>query len=64
MLSRAGTERKPVYAAAIALEESLVALYREAVPALPDAKIAMTAATILGSHSQHLLILRNAAGVT
>jgi Ferritin-like domain len=45
-------------AAAVALEEELVALYRSAVPALPDSKIAMTAATILASHSQHLLILR------
>jgi hypothetical protein len=44
--------------AAVALEEELVALYRSAVPALPDAKIAMTAATILASHSQHLLILQ------
>jgi hypothetical protein len=64
LLARAGTDRKAVYAAAIALEESLISLYKEAVPALHDAKIAMTAATILGSHSQHLLILRNAAGVT
>jgi hypothetical protein len=45
-------------AAAVALEEDLVALYRSALPALPDAKIAMTAATILASHSQHLLILQ------
>jgi hypothetical protein len=45
-------------AAAILLEEELVALYRSALLALPDAKIAMTAATILASHSQHLLILR------
>ena len=44
--------------AAVALEEELVALYPSALPALPDAKIAMTAATILASHSQHLLILR------
>lgn len=44
-------------AAAVALEEELVALYLDALPALPDAKIAMTAATILASHSQHLLIL-------
>jgi hypothetical protein len=45
-------------AAAALLEEDLVALYRTAVPALPDSNIAMTAATILASHSQHLLILR------
>jgi hypothetical protein len=43
---------------AVALEAELVALYRGAVPNLPDAKIAMTAATILASHSQHLLILQ------
>jgi hypothetical protein len=49
-------------AAAVALEEELVALYRNAVPALPDAKIAMTAATILASHSQHLLILQRQTG--
>jgi hypothetical protein len=45
-------------AAAVLLEEDLVALYRSAVPELSDSKIAMTAATILASHSQHLLILR------
>jgi hypothetical protein len=45
-------------AAAVALEEDLVALYRHALPAVPDAKIAMTIATILASHSQHLLILQ------
>ncbi len=33
-------------------------------PALPDAKIAMTAATILASHAQHLFIFRRAAQVT
>ena len=49
-------------AAAIALEEELVALYRNALPALPDSKIAMTAATILASHSQHLLILQRETG--
>jgi hypothetical protein len=43
---------------AVALEQELVTLYRGAVPNLPDAKIAMTAATILASHSQHLLILQ------
>ena len=45
-------------AAAIALEEDLVAIYKQALPSLPDEKIAMTAATILGSHAQHLFILR------
>jgi hypothetical protein len=53
-----------VLPAAVALEEDLVAMYRQAVPALPDAKIAMTAATILASHAQHLLIVRRVAGVT
>ena len=50
-------ERRAVLLAAAALEEELVALYRTALPALPDAKIAMTAATILASHSQHRLML-------
>ena len=54
----ARSDAKGALAAAALLEEELVALYRSAVPALPDAKIAMTAATILASHSQHLLILR------
>ena len=55
-LARADAKRAP--AAALALEEGLVALYRDALPNLPDSKIAMTAATILASHSQHALILR------
>jgi hypothetical protein len=54
----ARSDAKTAPAAAVALEEELVALYRNAIPALPDAKIAMTAATILASHSQHLLILQ------
>ena len=49
--------RREVLSAAAVLEEELVALYRSALPALPDAKIAMTAATILASHSQHRLML-------
>jgi hypothetical protein len=64
LLAGAGPGRDAVLAAAIALEEALVATYRDALPALPDAKIAMTAATILASHAQHLFILREAAGVT
>jgi hypothetical protein len=44
--------------AALALERDLVALYRSVLPKLPDSKIAMTAATILASHSQHALILQ------
>jgi len=62
-LATAGTKRADVWAAAIALEEGLVELYRQAIPALPDAKIAMTAATILASHAQHLFILRSSARV-
>ncbi|HWK26291.1 MAG TPA: ferritin-like domain-containing protein [Solirubrobacter sp.] len=48
------------------LEAELVDLYLSALPGLPDPKIAMTAATILASHSQHLLILtrETGAGVT
>jgi len=64
LLARAGTGRKAALSAAIAMEEGLVALYKDALPHVPDAKVAMTVATILGSHSQHLLILRSAAGVT
>jgi hypothetical protein len=60
-LARSKT-RADAVAAAVALEEELVTLYRTALPALPDAKIAMTVATILASHSQHLLILRRETG--
>jgi hypothetical protein len=55
-LARAGS-RTEVLSAAAALEDELVALYRAALAGLPDAKIAMTAATILASHSQHRLML-------
>jgi hypothetical protein len=54
----ARSDAKTAIGAAALLEQDLVALYRSAVPALPDSKIAMTAATILASHSQHLLILQ------
>jgi len=54
----ARSDAKTAPAAALALEEELVTLYRNALTALPDSKIAMTAATILASHSQHLLILQ------
>jgi hypothetical protein len=54
----ARSDAEGAMAAAVLLEEELVALYRSALPSLHDAKIAMTAATILASHSQHLLILR------
>jgi hypothetical protein len=57
-LAESGPDRAEVLAAAIALEEGLVAIYTDALPSLPDEKIAMTAATILGSHAQHLFILR------
>jgi hypothetical protein len=60
-LARSKTRQEAVDAA-IALEEELVTLYRNALPSLPDSKIAMTAATILASHSQHLLILRRDTG--
>jgi hypothetical protein len=63
-LARSGPDRDAVLAAAIAVEQSLVETYRGALPALPDEKIAMSAATILASHSQHLFILREAAEVT
>jgi hypothetical protein len=55
--------RREVLAAAGALEEELVALYKSALAGLPDAKIAMTAATILASHSQHRLMLPREDGV-
>jgi hypothetical protein len=58
----ARSEPDGAFAAAVALEQELVALYRTALPALPDSKIAMTAATILASHSQHLLILQRDTG--
>jgi hypothetical protein len=58
----ARAEGEAVLPAAVALEEELVALYRSALPSLPDAKIAMTAATILASHAQHLFILRHQTG--
>ncbi len=56
-LARAGT-----LDAALVLEEDLREIYRTGLPALPDAKIAMTAATILASHSQHVLILEQEIG--
>lgn len=50
-----------VLANAVLAEETMLAVYQAALPELPDAKIAMTAATILGSHAQHLFVLRDAA---
>jgi hypothetical protein len=58
----ANARDRGVLRAAIQLEEELVDAYSQALAGLPDAKIAMTAATILASHSQHGLILRLAAG--
>lgn len=46
-LAESGPHRAEILAAAIALEEDLVAIYKDALPSLPDEKIAMTAATIL-----------------
>jgi hypothetical protein len=54
----ARADAKSAAGAALALEQDLIALYRRAVPNLRDSKIAMTAATILASHSQHALILQ------
>ncbi|WP_028065302.1 ferritin-like domain-containing protein [Solirubrobacter soli] len=56
LLARADAETAKTRA--LVLEEELVALYQNALPNLSDSKIAMTAATILASHSQHALILR------
>ena len=52
-----------VLANAVLVEETMVEVYKSALPSLPDAKIAMTAATILAAHAQRLFILRDAAGV-
>jgi Ferritin-like domain len=54
---------KAVVPAAIALEEDLIEIYQQALPALQDAKVAMTAATILASHAQHLFMLRSHHGL-
>ena len=63
-LAGAGAQRAAVLAAAVAVEQSLVETYQAALPALVAEKIAMSAATILASHAQHLFTLRYAAGVT
>jgi Ferritin-like domain len=47
-----------VVPAALALEADLIEIYQQALPALRDAKVAMTAATILASHAQHQFMLR------
>jgi hypothetical protein len=46
--------------AAIALEEDLIAAYREALSRLYDPATKRTAATIMASHAQHLVALRGA----
>jgi ferritin-like protein len=56
------SDRRAVLEAAVKLEDELVDAYRRSLVLLPDAKIAMTAATILGSHAQHRFILGLAAG--
>lgn len=53
-----------VLAAAALVEEAMVEAYKAALLELTDAKIAMTAATILASHAQHLLIFTSAARVS
>jgi hypothetical protein len=51
----------PTREKAIDLEDVLVEAYMQALPLLPDAKLAQVAATILASHAQHRLILGSAA---
>ncbi len=56
------SDRRAVLELALMLEDELVDAYRQSLILLPDAKIAMTAATILASHAQHRFILGLAAG--
>jgi hypothetical protein len=56
------SDRRAVLKAAVKLEDELVDAYRKSLVLLPDAKIAMTAATILASHAQHRFIVGLAAG--
>jgi len=53
-----------VLEAAVKLEDELVDAYQRSLVLLPDAKIAMTAATILASHAQHRFIVGLAAGAS
>jgi hypothetical protein len=53
----AATTRAGVLKAAVALEDELIDAYQASLPHLPDPKLAMTVATILGSHAQHRFIL-------
>jgi hypothetical protein len=55
-------DRRAVLALAVKLEDELVDAYRRSLVLLPDAKIAMTVATILASHAQHRFIVGLAAG--
>jgi hypothetical protein len=56
------SDRRAVLEASVKLEDELVDAYRQSLPLLPDAKIAMTVATILASHAQHRFIVGLAAG--
>jgi hypothetical protein len=51
-----------VLEAALALEEDLELVYKGALPAIREAKAAMTVATILASHAQHVIVVRAALG--
>jgi Ferritin-like domain len=53
--------QEPTRENAIELEDVLVSAYIQALPQLPDSKLAQVAATILASHAQHRLILGSAA---
>jgi hypothetical protein len=56
------SNRSAVLEAAVKLEDELVDAYQRSLVLLPDAKIAMTVATILGSHAQHRFIVGLAVG--
>ena len=56
------SNRSAVLEASVKLEDELVDAYRRSLVLLPDAKIAMTVATILASHAQHRFIVGLAAG--
>ena len=55
---RLAVARTAALPAAIALEHSLVAAYRAALPVPKEFKLAVALATILASHAQHALTLR------
>ncbi len=58
------SDRRAVLALAVRLEDELVDAYRQSLVLLPDAKNAMTVATILASHAQHRFILGLATGAS